>query len=150
MAAVIAAWSLAVQDSWPFLLIPLAVALAILGYRRTTPPLAPRRRLPLVALRALAYIFLLLVLASPILNRDKGESQRARIAVLVDESASMSSLDTPGGPTRLARARAAVRELRDGLRDAAVDVEISPFASEVSPPLPPETYFARPDSASGA
>ena len=97
-------WSL--QELWPLALLPLAAGAAFLGYRRTTPPLSRAARLPLVGLRALSAMLLVLVLASPVLVRSRPVAQEARVAVLVDESASMSSADTPGGPTRYVRARA--------------------------------------------
>ena len=58
--------SFATQATWPLLLIPLALALAWLGYRRTTPPVAGATRAVLVGLRTIAYALLLVVLASPV------------------------------------------------------------------------------------
>jgi hypothetical protein len=145
-----AAWSVATQDAWPFFLVPVAILLAILGYRRTTPPLAWPRRAPLVVLRALAYSCLLLILASPVLDRQRREPQRARIAVLVDESASMASVDAPGGPSRLGAARTALTAITAGLADRPVDLEVVPFATAPAAALTPQAYLAAESAPTGA
>ncbi len=141
---------LATQSHWPlFALLPAALVLALWAYRRTTPPLAPRQRLVLTALRATAYACLCLVLASPVWNRERHDPQRARIAVLIDESASMSNNDGPGGPTRLERARTALGTLRDALRGAPVDLEVVPFAAAPDAPQSAEAYLAAARTAVG-
>jgi hypothetical protein len=147
---VLAAIHLNVQAAWPFLLLPVAVGLAWFGYRATTPPLPPGRRGPLIALRSLAYALLLLVLASPILNRMRNEPMRARIAVLVDESASMSSSEPAGAASRLERARGLVRSLDTALGGDAVDLEVVPFSSRPEPPLAPGEYLEMERQATGA
>ena len=145
-----AVWNITTQDLWPLFLVPVALGLALVGTRRTTPPLQGTRRTLLVGLRTLAYTLLLLVLASPILNRQRDLQQRPRIAVLVDDSASMSSTDAPSGPTRSARARDVVRAVREALGDDPVDLEVVPFAGEPGSPLAAEAYLAATDSATGA
>lgn len=135
--------SIATQATWPLLLVPLALALAFLGYRRTTPPVAGMTRAVLVGLRTVAYALLLIVLASPVWNRARNIETRARIAFLVDESASMGAADGAAGlPTRFARARAAVATLRAALDDAPVDIEIVPFGDEPQAAADPAAYLA--------
>lgn len=133
-------WS--VQELWPFGLLPLALGAAVLGYRRTTPPLSGAQRLPLVGLRGLAYTLLLLILASPVITRQRHSPQAPRVAVLIDESASMSSVDSPGGPSRHARARTALEALRDALRGSDIELEVVPFAAAPGTPSTPEAYLA--------
>ena len=145
---------LAFQDVWPLFGLPLALGLAWLGYRRTTPPLVARQRLPLVVLRTLSYALLLVVLASPVLNRMRNEPMRPRIAVLVDESASMSNVDAPAGqrgPQRIERAREVLRSLANSLGGAGVDLEVVPFSGAAEPSAQPDAYLrdARPAAGAG-
>lgn len=140
---------IAVQMLWPFLLVPAAIALALYGYRRTTPPLPPGRRWPLVVLRSLAFALLCIVLASPVLNRERRRSEPARIAVLVDESASMSSPDAPGGGTRLEAARRAVGDLAGALGDDAA-IEVVPFGAEASEARAVRDYLEDARQATGS
>ena len=150
MPPLAAVWNIATQDAWPLVLIPLGLALALLGTRRTTPPLHGGRRALLVGLRAVAYTLLLLVLASPVLNRQKNLEQPPRIAVLVDESASMSSVDSPQGPSRTERARDIVSRLAGSLDEGPVVLEVVPFSTAVGSPRSTAQYLASADSASGA
>ena len=121
---------LAVQTLWPLLMLPFAFLLAWFGYRRTAPPLGGRDRTLFVLLRTLAFFTLLLILASPVLNLQRNEPLRAHIAVLMDESASMSTQEGSGSQRtpRLARAREALRSLVDVLRGD--DVEVAHVAGE--------------------
>jgi len=128
------------QSNWPWLLLPVLALVAWYGYRRTTPPLVPRRRTVLIALRTVAYALLCIVLASPVWNRDRHTRERARIAILVDESASMSTVDVAGGGSRLERAQRAVAALGDALRDVPADLEVVPFSSTAAAPEPLADY----------
>jgi hypothetical protein len=150
---VLATIHLAFQDLWPLLGLPFALGLAWLGYRRTTPPLVTRQRVPLVALRTLSYALLLIVLASPVLNRMRNEPMRPRIAVLVDESASMSNVDAASGlkgPQRIERARGILQSLANSLRGAGVDLEVVPFSGTAEAPLQPDAYLRDGRPAAGA
>ncbi len=141
-----------VESWWPLFLLPLAIGLAWFGTRRTTPPLAATTRGVFVALRTLAFFILLLVIASPVLDRLRREARPPRIALLVDESASMSTVDaaleTPAR-TRLEHARDAVRDLHAILGDDEVAVEVVPFAAQAEPGLAPDSYLASERVASG-
>lgn len=147
---VYAALHLSVSSLWPlWALLPAAIALAIFAYRRTTPPLAAGPRVLLTVLRATAYALLCLVLASPVWNRSRHDPQRARIAVVVDESASMSNVDAEGGPSRADAARTALAGLRDALRGAPVDLEVVPFAAVAGGGRTADEYLAAPPAATG-
>jgi hypothetical protein len=78
-----------------FLLLIL-IALAILFYRYTLPPLPPRRRIMMSTLRALALVLLLLVLFEPILRFVRHDEQRPAIAMLIDNSQSVTIKDRMG------------------------------------------------------
>jgi hypothetical protein len=147
---VFAALPISAQSHWPWLLVPVLALLAVLGYQRTTPPLAPRRRSLLIVLRTVAYTLLCIVLASPVWNRERHTRERARIAVLVDESASMSTVDVAGGPSRIEHARTALEQLAGALGRAPVDVEVVPFASGAAPAEAIAAYMATPRQATGA
>lgn len=141
------------QSLWPLFLLPLALGFAWWGYRNTTPALASGERVPFVILRTLAFLALLVVLASPVLNRKRNEPRRAHIAVLVDASASMSTPDVPaasGLGTRAAAARQAVQTIADELGDSDVHLEIVPFDVRANAPLTPDAYFGAAAEASGA
>ncbi len=141
-------WS--VQSLWPLLLLPVALALAWLGYHNTTPPLPAPARRGFVGLRTLSFFLLLVVLASPILDRVRNEPKPPRWALVVDESASMSIVDAaPSGPTRAERARAAIRELAGAAGDDDVALEVVPFAVQAELSLRPEAYLEHERAASG-
>ena len=142
---------LGVQSFWPLLFLPVALGLAWIGYRHTTPPLGGRDRTLFVVLRTLAFFALLLILASPVLDLVRNEPRRPRIAVLVDESASMSTPEPQGGArvSRLARARVALRALVDAVRGDDVEIEVVPFSARAEPALPPEQYLESEREATG-
>ncbi|UCE03945.1 MAG: hypothetical protein JSW67_07150 [Candidatus Latescibacterota bacterium] len=149
----IASLEVGLQSAWPLLLLPLAVGLAWIGYHRTTPPLDRRERLPYIVLRSLAFLALLIILASPVLNRIRNEPQRAHVALLVDESASMSTADTPGSGDAVARsqqAREAVRAVAEELSDADVALDVIPFATEAEPTLEADSWLDAQRDATGA
>jgi hypothetical protein len=73
-----------------FLLIAALLAAAFLFYRYTLPPLPPRRRVVLSVIRSLALTLMLLMLFEPILRLVKTDQQAAAIAVLIDNSESMT------------------------------------------------------------
>jgi hypothetical protein len=149
----IASLEVGLQSVWPLLLVPLAVTLAWIGYHRTTPPLDARERLPYVVLRSLAFLALLIVLASPVLNRIRNEPQRAHVAILVDESASMSTADAPGTGDAVARshqAREAVRAVAEELAGADVALDVIPFATEAEPMLEADSWLDAEREATGA
>jgi hypothetical protein len=105
-----------------------ALALAVWAYRFAIPPLPAGARGALTALRALATVALLLLLAQPVLERARrGEG---RVVVLVDRSASMDLPAAPGGPPRAEVADAAVADLRRAWRGRAT-VEPLGFAAEL-------------------
>jgi hypothetical protein len=143
---------LAVQTLWPLLLLPFAFLLAWFGYRRTAPPLGGRDRTLFVLLRILAFFTLLLILASPVLNLARNEPLRAHIAVLMDESASMSTQEGSGGQrtARFDRARAALRTLVDALKGDDVDVNVIPFSARAEPTLEPPAYLQQERQATGS
>ncbi len=88
--------------SWLWLL--LGVVLAISGitllYRKTTSPLSQPLRILLIGLRSIILMILLVALFRPMLTTSKVLPQESFLAVLVDDSQSMSLLDEGESETR--------------------------------------------------
>lgn len=78
------------------LLVLVAVAISIFFYRRTLPPIPPAKRIFLIMLRSLALSLLLMFLFEPLLNLISKSIQEPVLAVLIDNSKSMSIKDKTG------------------------------------------------------
>ncbi|MBN1448200.1 MAG: hypothetical protein JXA28_09745, partial [Bacteroidetes bacterium] len=76
-----------------FALIVGAVLFSLWVYRHTVPEITRGRRITLIVLRALALSVLLFLLFEPVLNLQRSEEQSPRVAVLVDNSRSMTVED---------------------------------------------------------
>jgi hypothetical protein len=87
--------SLSLSESVILLLLLLLVAVlfSIWTYRSTVPEISKRRRALLVVLRSLALAVLLFILFEPVLNLRGSETLPPRIAVLIDDSRSMTVED---------------------------------------------------------
>jgi hypothetical protein len=88
------------STSTSFILLSAAlvagVALSRFSYRATNPPLAPRRRQFLVALRSLGLFFLFLLIGDPLVSLLYRSEQPPVLAVLIDDSRSMTIADKTG------------------------------------------------------
>jgi hypothetical protein len=125
---------LAPNAPWlPLLLACLGLAaLGVWAYRIAVPPLPALARRALPLLRVAALVALVLLLAQPVLERDRG-GRATRLAVLVDRSWSMDlPVAGPGSVTRAAAAERAVDELRRALRGRAA-VREAAFAARLEP-----------------
>jgi len=114
-------------NPWPtWLILVFAAAalwLVILLYSREKGTATRRRKIALAAVRCLIIALVLVVLFKPLLAIDKSELKQAYVAVLLDDSLSMSTRDHYQDPAlRLALARAT------GLADANAK-ELSPTQS---------------------
>src|SRR5262245_32572459 len=76
----------------------LFVALALWAYRIAIPPLPALARRLLPALRGVALVLLVWLLAQPVLERTRAGA--SRVAVLLDRSRSMDLPVAPGGERR--------------------------------------------------
>lgn len=72
------------------LLAAALIAAAFLFYRYTLPPLPRLRRVTLSAIRSVALVLMLLIFFEPILRLVRTDEQAAALAVLVDNSQSMT------------------------------------------------------------
>ena len=78
------------------LLAAVAVGIASLFYRYTLPPVPRATRIVLVALRAASFFFILTLLFEPIMRLVFSSTQQPVLAVLLDNSKSMSIVDKAG------------------------------------------------------
>ncbi|RJP79757.1 MAG: hypothetical protein C4524_04670 [Candidatus Zixiibacteriota bacterium] len=104
------------------LLILLAVAAAVLAYRRTTPPLPPGWRILLGTLRALAFLTLLFLIFEPSISLRRRQELPPKLAVILDDTQSMT-LEDASQPRR--------EQLRRLLDDPAWDALEERFELEV-------------------
>ncbi|MDX9759761.1 MAG: VWA domain-containing protein [Bacteroidota bacterium] len=98
-------------------LVAVAVLFSIWVYRRTVPEISRGRRSTLIALRAGALAVLLFLLFEPVLNLQRSEELAPRVAVLLDNSKSMTVEDA--GVARATRmkefvSRATFRDIEGG------------------------------------
>ena len=102
---VLASFALSFAGSVLLLVALAAVALlfSLWTYRRTVPEISGRRRAVLVGLRSAALAVLLFLIFEPVLNLQRSEELAPRVAVLLDDSKSMTVED--GGEARAARMR---------------------------------------------
>ena len=103
---------LAPQTHWPWLVAAALLfgALARWSYRFSAPPLPALARRALAALRIVAIVLLLALLAQPVLERARGAE--ARLVVLLDRSRSMDFAVRPNGSTSTPARTAATRRAR--------------------------------------
>ncbi|HOJ04604.1 MAG TPA: hypothetical protein PK916_11445 [Bacteroidota bacterium] len=107
MSTILAFSSIALSFSASVLLllalILVAVAVSWWTYRRTVPDITPRRKAVLITLRSLALAVLLFLLFEPVLNLQHSEVLPPRVAVVLDDSRSMTVEDA--GVQRAAKLR---------------------------------------------
>ncbi len=100
---------------WGYLLLfGAALVLGWLAYARTPIKLRPGSRIGLSALRALTLIALIVILLRPVIMVPPAYANNSLLPILVDVSRSMRLKDQ-GGPSRLERAQALVRDLQTQL-----------------------------------
>ncbi len=76
------------------LAIVLALIFTYLAYRRTNPPLPVTRRIVMAFLRMMAFVLLFFILLEPLLMQKGVIEQKPKVAVLLDNSLSVSLSDT--------------------------------------------------------
>ncbi len=109
----------------------VCVGVAVWAYRFDVPPLPAAARRALPALRAVALVALVLLLAQPVLERALPSSGQ-RVVILLDRSRSMDLPEAPGAGPRSDAALRIVRALEGALRGRA-HVETRSFAGVLSP-----------------
>ncbi len=97
--------SLSFQIPWYVFFIAAAsgVAVSFFVYRNTVPPVSPSKRYLLSVLRGLALALLIFALCEPIFKLTRRSMLQPTVAVLVDNSLSMSITDGAGSREQLLR-----------------------------------------------
>jgi hypothetical protein len=105
-----------------------AIVFSLIVYRRTVPPVSTGNRLLLVALRSLAVILLIFILFEPILSILRKSNKKPVVAVVVDNSKSMTIKDRAGD--RESQLKSILRS--DGLQDISktADVRYARFSDK--------------------
>ncbi|MCU0425296.1 MAG: hypothetical protein MUF71_06680 [Candidatus Kapabacteria bacterium] len=130
-----ASYSFSLSASWWLLALCgiAAAALSWYAYSVTTPPISPARRFTLMALRLLGLWILLFALFEPIVNVLRATEEPPSVAILLDNSESLSLRDA--SRDRKADYLAALKALKpETLNDALPEAvsEITLFANDAS------------------
>lgn len=99
------------------------VAIVLLSWRASSGA-SPWRRATMIGLRGAAAIGALVVFLEPAVELRQVAREPNRIAVLIDDSKSMSLAEQKGGPTRIERARALIANSSDTLKAWEADHKI--------------------------
>jgi len=126
-----------------------ALASVVLAWRGLRGEAVPGRRLALVALRSVAALAALFLLAEPALRVVQTTRVRNRLAVLVDRSRSMNFPVEPGGETRVQAAARFVAASRPGLEALADEATVEGWGFSRDAWPVDLTALSRPDPATG-
>lgn len=118
---------LGIPPALALLAVIAAVAVAVLFYRTTIPPVPRGKRIFLTLLRSLALALLVLLLCEPLLRLVRSTGVPPTLTVLVDNSRSLSLADRAGPRADVVRALLASPVL-EALRSRAT-VRIVPFGT---------------------
>ena len=120
--------SLSFQIPWYVFLIAAAfgAAISFFVYRSTVPPVSPSKRYLLIVLRGLSLILLILALCQPVLKLTRRSALQPTVAVLADNSLSMSLTDGAGNREQLLRSMISGKTLSE--LSSAAHVELFTFS----------------------
>jgi hypothetical protein len=104
-------------------------AISFFVYRTTVPPVSSFRRYLLIVLRGLALMLLILALCQPVFKLTRRSALQPAVAVLVDNSLSMSLTDGAGNREQLLRSMISGKTL--GELSAVAHVELFTFSSSL-------------------
>jgi uncharacterized membrane protein len=117
-----------IADSYLLVFAAAIVLLAALALLRGGSRLGRRQRMALLALRTVAIAMVLLAMLRPTIVYTETKKQPATLAVLVDETRSMSVRDAFDGQTRWEALSRAVADTRPALGKLAKEFEIEAYA----------------------
>ncbi|TLY32953.1 MAG: VWA domain-containing protein [Ignavibacteria bacterium] len=128
--------SLSLGGNWgvAIALIAVLLAAAFLFYRYTLPPLPPARRMVLTAIRALALTLLILIFFEPVFRLVLSDEQPPAIAVLVDNSQSMT---VPSAHNRSSEIKPLLKGGDFDRLPSGAALKVYLFASGLQPLKPP-------------
>ena len=112
-------------------LVVILIAAAILFYRYTLPPLPRGRRFILSTLRALTLLLLVIVVSEPVVRMKSTSAQQPTVAVLIDDSQSMTIND--GSKNRAALVREFLKENDLHHLTSGVEPRFFLFSSKLEP-----------------
>ena len=89
---------LSISGWWWFLVLlcGIAVAFSVFVYRNTTPPIPQTKKMLLISIRSIALVLLLFSIFEPIYTSIKTHITKPKLAVLIDNSLSMTADDASG------------------------------------------------------
>ncbi|HWM87392.1 MAG TPA: hypothetical protein VNO33_16180, partial [Kofleriaceae bacterium] len=118
----------------------------VLAWLSTQRVISPWRRAALVALRAAAATCALILFLEPAIELRQVAREPNRVAVLVDDSLSMSLRDQAGGPTRAQRARSIIDASSDAFAGWRADhhIDFYTFSDALVPASEPIVGSAAP------
>ena len=118
----------------PWLVVALAavlcVAISIFVYRYTTPSAPPGKRYLFVALRSASLILLVFAICEPLFRLSHRFVERPAVAVLVDNSLSMTLTDDAGDRREGLRSLLSARSFRD--LGAQFDIHLYSFSNSLN------------------
>ena len=118
----------AIDPAWLVILALILFGLAVWCYARASPRPAWTRVAALVTLRSLAILCALFALAGPEVRTTELVSERLRLAVLLDESRSMSIADARGGLSRADHAAALFKKSADVFKGLENDFNLAYYS----------------------
>ncbi|MEO8168664.1 MAG: vWA domain-containing protein, partial [bacterium] len=107
------------------LLAVIAVAVSIYFYRHTVPPIPRSKKITLIVLRSIALTLLLVFLFEPLLRFVSTSTQKPVLAVLVDDSKSMSIKDKTGDRAEILKTFLT----KKGFKNATDEIRIYSFGT---------------------
>jgi len=117
-----------VGDSYLLVALIALLLLALLALGPGRGRVTGRRRVALIALRAVVIVMVLLAMLRPTLVYTETKKQSATLVLLADQSRSMSVTDTIGNKSRWDALRRAVGDARPALAALAEDFELKAYA----------------------
>ncbi len=108
------------------LLVLIAAAISIFFYRTTVPPIPRSKKIILIVLRSIALALLLVFLFEPLLRFISTSTQNPVLAVLVDNSKSMSIKDRTGDRAEILKRFLAEK----GFKNSADEIRLYAFGAK--------------------
>ncbi len=131
------------------LLLGLFVGAPLLIYLRSDKPLSPKLLGGLIGLRVLALLILFMLLMRPMRVETQRLEEKPHLAILIDNSRSMSQRDMPGGQSRIGAVEQFWRQHRRLLAELRKQFELTVFWFGRALADKPGARFAAKESATG-
>lgn len=123
---------------WLWLIIAALAALVLWSYRRTWPPVGAPYRTLLIVIRLAVFVLTAWLLFRPVLTWSVDSERRARVAVLLDNSASMRLPASAAGGADSASRLTLARSLLGGLHADSL-IALYTFGARLAPLTAPDS-----------